>query len=363
MQKSPIETAKQSANEMNGRGNGSDASSRCADVHSAGNEAQMAIVEAKSVRTPPNEPKMQNSPAGAERRRAGMAEGFRSHTDMLTMRKDTHNVAHDVGTAENVSRNIRSHQNGPKTKNSPNADEFVTPKCVDRRRWVSADGINVNISLYEVLDTASQKVVFGRIESGGEAKATNVEGDKAGDGDGDRYGDDGDGDDTESSSSIDSQRVESAQLSTESQPMCPHEKSQENSPVSSRPPTKQKEHPYRLIRQRRGCGRIKFIPAKVSQMRKVEMTYLGCANSAQPHRNESKCSYRVIGPSCRRNRIEIEPAKLKIKRLNDKRGQNGERTYLGRMHIAQPPKSLSKRLYRVIGLVRWRRRHGRIKIA
>ncbi|KIM65961.1 hypothetical protein SCLCIDRAFT_22472 [Scleroderma citrinum Foug A] len=134
LQKSPIETAKQSANEMNGRGNGSDASSRCADVHSAGNKVQTAIFEAKSVRTPPNEPKMQNSPAGAERRRAGVAEGFRSHTDMLTMRKDTHNIAHDMGTAENVSRNVRSHQNGPKTKNSPNADEFVTPKRADQRR-------------------------------------------------------------------------------------------------------------------------------------------------------------------------------------------------------------------------------------
>ena len=125
----------------------------------------------------------------------------------------------------------------------------MTLKHADRRRWVSADGITVNIPLNEVLNTASRKVVFGRIESGGEAKVTNVEGDKAGDGDGNRYGDDGDGDDMESSSSVDSQGVESAQLSTESQPMCPHEKLQENSPVSSRPPTKWKERPYRLIRR------------------------------------------------------------------------------------------------------------------
>ena len=56
------------------------------DMHSAGNEVQTAIDEAKSIRMPPNEPKMQNSPAGAERRRTGVAEGFgRSHMDMLTM--------------------------------------------------------------------------------------------------------------------------------------------------------------------------------------------------------------------------------------------------------------------------------------
>ena len=53
----------------------------------------------------------------------------------------------------------------------------------------------------------NRKIVFGRIESGGEAKATNVEGEGAvdgdGDGDGDRNSDDGDGDGTTSGSSVD----------------------------------------------------------------------------------------------------------------------------------------------------------------
>ena len=44
----------------------------------------------------------------------------------------------------------------------------------------------------------------------------NVEGVGAVDGDGDRFGDDGDSDDTESSGSVDLQGVESAQLSIES---------------------------------------------------------------------------------------------------------------------------------------------------
>ena len=132
--------------------------------------------------------------------------------------------------------------------------------------------------------------------------------------------------------------------------------------MSSELPTSPAEHPNGLGKCQQQRGRIKFVPAKVSQMLKVETTYLGCANAAQPCGNKSKHSYRVIGPSRRHDQIKIKPAKLKIEHLNDKRGQNGERTYLGCMHIAQPPKSPSKCSYRVIGLIRWRWRHGRIKI-
>ena len=151
----PIQSARSAPDEPNSCGNRLDASSGCMDVHSAGNDAQTAIDEAKTIRMPPNEPKMQNIPAGAKRGRAGVAGSFRSHTDMFTMRKDTHSIAHDTGMAENVSRNVRSCQNGPKMENSPNADGFTTPKHADQRRWVSADGINVNIPLNEVPDTAS----------------------------------------------------------------------------------------------------------------------------------------------------------------------------------------------------------------
>ena len=127
-----------------------------------------------------------------------------------------------MGTAENVSRNIRSRQNGPKTENSPNADGFTMPKCADRRRWVSTDGINVNIPLNEVPDTASRKVIFGRVKRGDKAIAPSVEGEVAGNGGGDRNdgdgdgGDDGDGDGTTSGGSIDSIRVNTALLAAES---------------------------------------------------------------------------------------------------------------------------------------------------
>ena len=108
-----------------------DASSGCADMHSTGNNVQMAVDKAKTIRMPPNKPKMGNLPAGVERRHTGMADSFRSHMDMLTMLKDTHTTVNDVGMAENMSRNVRSRQYSPKTKNSPNADGFTTPKRAD----------------------------------------------------------------------------------------------------------------------------------------------------------------------------------------------------------------------------------------
>ena len=81
----PIQSARSAPDEPNGCRNRSDASSGCMDVHSTGNDAQTAIDEAKTIRTPPNEPKMQNIPAGGKRRHAGVAGSFRSHMDMFTM--------------------------------------------------------------------------------------------------------------------------------------------------------------------------------------------------------------------------------------------------------------------------------------
>ena len=138
------------------------------------------------------------------------------------------------------------------------------------------------------------------------------------DGDGDRIGDYGDGDDTESGDSVNLQGVESAQLSIESQLMRPHQLSQENIPMSSRPPTNNIYHPFGDVRHRWRCGRIKVEAKNISQMQKVEMTYLERMSATQPPINHSKCSYRVIGLIRRHGRIKIEPGKLKIECLNDK---------------------------------------------
>ena len=233
LQNSPIETAKWSADRPNDCGNQSDALSGCVDVHSTGNNAQMAIDEAKTVRTPPNEPKMQNIPAGAKRRHAGVAGGFRSHVDTLTMQKDTHTIANNAGTAENASRNIRKCQNDSKTRDSPYTSEDGMPK---HWRRVNANDGDVYVPLSALIDSTSRIFAFGEVESGDEAIAPNVKGEKAGDGDGDPNGGDGgdgDADGTTSGSSIDSSRVKTVRLARESQHMRYSRRIQEgNSPVS-----------------------------------------------------------------------------------------------------------------------------------
>ena len=59
---------------------------------------------------------------------------------------------------------------------------------------------------------------------------------------------------------------------------------------------------------------------------------------------------------------KIGSVRVRTECLNDKKQQNGKTTHLECMRIAQPPEFPSKHLHRVIGLVRWQRGCGRIKI-
>ena len=92
------------------------------------------------------------------------------------------------------------------------------------------------------------------------------------------------------------------------------------------------------------------------------MAYLKRVRGTQPCRNASKRTYRVIGlVRWRRGRgsMKIEPVKVKVKCINEKPMQQGETTYRGRAQATQPPKFPSKRCYWVY---RPRCRCSRIKI-
>ena len=190
-------------------------------MHSTGNDAQMAIDEAKSIRTPPNKPKMQNIPAGAERRHTGMADGFRSHMDTLTMQQDAHSVANNVGMAENATRNVRKGRTMSKMQNSPYTPEIATPEPTNRWKRVSVSSGSVYVLVNVPIETTSQMFAFGRLKRAEEVIVPDVEG-KTAEGDnssGDRDSDNGDGGGTTSSSSIDSKQVKAVQLAGESQHM------------------------------------------------------------------------------------------------------------------------------------------------
>ena len=167
--------------------------------------------------------------------------------------------------------------------------EIATPKhAICWKRVSDGDG-DVYAPWHAPVKTLGRTLAFGEVESAEKAIAPSVEGERAGDGDGGRNGDDRDGgqdgdvDGATSGSSIDSNRVNAALLAGDSQHMhYSRRKRDGNSPVSSWPPTNPTDHPYRGIRCRWRCRRIKSIPAKVSQTLKVEKTYLQRANATQP---------------------------------------------------------------------------------
>ena len=158
-------------------------------------------------------------------------------------------------------------------------------------------------------------------------------------------------------------QVNAALLAAGSQHMRRSRRNQNrDSPVSSRPPILHAERRYGDIRRRHRRGRIKLASINVSIAHEGKTAYLEHARVVQPPPNDSKCACRVVGPRRQRDRIKIAPVKLKIEHLNDKRGKNGERTHLGRENTTQSPRNAPKRRYRVIGLIRRRRQRNRIKI-
>ena len=157
-------------------------------------------------------------------------------------------------------------------------------------------------------------------------------------------------DGTTSGGGVHLKRVETALLAAKSQHVrYSRRRRNGNSPVSSIPPIRPADRPYRPIRWRRRRGRLKIESIKVSQTRKGEMTYRGRASAAQPPVIDSKHAYRVIGLRRRHGRMKIETGKLKIERVNDKKAQREEMTYLELVHSTQPRGNSSKHLYGVVG--------------
>ena len=133
-----------------------------------------------------------------------------------------------------------------------------------------------------------------------------------------------------------------------------------NLPMSSKPPIYHTERSYGVVRQRWRRGQIKVVPRNISQMPKVEMTYLGHTGIAQPRGNAPECCLKVNRPRWQCGSIKIEPVKVKTEHLNDKKQQKVETTHLGRAQVAQPCRNPPKHRYGVIGLIC---RCGHIKIA
>ena len=162
-------------------------------------------------------------------------------------------------------------------------------KCTYGRRGVSINVSDVYLLWNAPVEALGQMFAFGEAVSGDEAIVPSVEGEKAGDGNGDRNGSDGDDggngdvDSTMSSGGIHSTQVNVALLAEESQPMRQTQRTRSNDLLmSSGSPIRHANHPYGLVRPHRQCGWVKLRSINVSQMQEVKKTHLESAYIVQP---------------------------------------------------------------------------------
>ena len=94
----------------------------------------------------------------------------------------------------------------------------------------------------------------------------------------------------------------------------------------------------------RDNGRMKIEPVKVKikclndkKAQDGETPYLRCTRIVQPPANTPKCLYRDVKRQWRRSWMKIGSVNIEIECVSAKIVQEGEKTYLGRAHTMQPP--------------------------
>ena len=215
-----VRDAKRVVHATDGVGNHADASSGHTHVPCVETDAISTANATEIVSTPRKRAKSPDSPSGAAKRTADVPNGSGSHADASSVHTDTHCDGNGRETAGNEAERVRMHQNSSRTRNSPSTREIATAKRARRWKRVSTAEGDVYVprnAPVAAIETANRNIVFGRPDSGDEAIAPSVEGERAGEGDGGGYGDDGDVGDTTSGGDVDSKQVEAALLAGDSQ--------------------------------------------------------------------------------------------------------------------------------------------------
>jgi len=125
------------------------------DVHSIGNNAKMAVNEARTVRMLQNNSNTQNSPTRAVKHHINEPNGLGQYADTSSVHMDVQSIVENARMPANETERIRMHRNSSKTQNSPNTRETEWSKHADHWRRVSADGINIYIPQNAPIDTTS----------------------------------------------------------------------------------------------------------------------------------------------------------------------------------------------------------------
>ena len=235
------------------------------------------------VSIPRKREKPPDLPVEATRGHPDESNRLRDHTDTLTVHTDMHSIGYEMETAGKETECVSMCRNGQKMQSSPDMIETKLPECTNHWRKVSVDDGDMYVPWNVPVEALGQMLTFGQPVRGDEAIAPVVKSERAGDGNNDQYRDDSDVGDTTSGGSVHSKRVKVALLAAKSQHVRYGQRTRNgNSPVSSRPPIRPPECPYRLVMCQRPRRRIKFGPIKVSQAQEYETTYLGCTGIVQP---------------------------------------------------------------------------------
>jgi len=191
-------------NATDGIGSQLDALSGHWDVPSIETDAITPENAPENVSIPRKREKPPDSPMETAKWTPDVPNGSRSHADASSVHTDTHCAGNETETTENAPKNVRTCRIERKAENSPNGRDIAMPEVARRWRMVSVEEVHVYVPYNVPIASPSRNIVFGQVESGVEAIAPIVEGERAGDGDGSGYGDDGDVDDTTSGGDIDS---------------------------------------------------------------------------------------------------------------------------------------------------------------
>ena len=188
----------------------------------------------------------------------------------------------DTKTAKNASRNVKTRQRRSRRLNLPWRVEIETAKCPERWKHISNHGNDTqapqNMPI-EDLGTRIRKFVFGRSEVLGMDE--NVEASVEGEKDGGRDDEcDGNVDGTISGGDVDSNQVEAARLTAESQQTHNNARTRRNNlPVLPGQPANSRIPFHEIPRTSGRRRRITFKPGNIRRTRKVKIAYLGRANA------------------------------------------------------------------------------------
>ena len=171
--------------QMDGVGNHADASNRSMDTPSIKMNAMKPANIPEIIRTPRKKEKLPDLPVEAARCTPEESDGLGDRTDTLSIRTYVHCIGNDVGAAEKEAENVRTPQNRQKMRNSPNACEIAMPEPICRCKRVSVDNVDVYVPCNAPVEVLGRTVVFGEVEGGETVIVPNVEGERAGNGDGD----------------------------------------------------------------------------------------------------------------------------------------------------------------------------------